>query len=143
MASDEYESLRKAVRQELLRAISSTAVGRQTTYIFTGSHMADSPVGPLVARDYENEAKCSGVPFVSIILRCEEAEHLRRATSPSRYGGNGAPGKLTNVETLRRIRAMEIFKFHCEHELAELDVTELTAPEAARKVKEFVDSTLP
>jgi hypothetical protein len=117
-------------------------VGRKTTYIFTGSHMRDSPVGPLVARDHENRAKANHVPFISIILTCEEGEHLRRATSPSRLGGNGMPGKLTDVEVLKSIRAMEVFRFHCEHELAELDVTELSASKAAMKVKQFVDSAL-
>jgi len=104
--------------------------------------MKDSRVGPLVARDYEAQAKASGVPFVSIVLSCDEGEHLRRATSPSRFGGSGVPGKLTDVEVLKRIRSKEVFRFHCEYELADLDVTELTAAQAAKKVKQYVDSVI-
>ncbi|KAF8580275.1 hypothetical protein K439DRAFT_1637155 [Ramaria rubella] len=139
--SEEYESLRRQVRQELFTAMSRSEVARQTTYVFTGSHLKHNPTaGPLVARDYERHANSAKIPFISVILVCEEEEHFRRAMSLSRQGGDGVPGKLTNIDTLKAIREMEIFKFHCRHEMEALDVTELTAVEAAKRIKDFVDT---
>ncbi|KAF8528476.1 hypothetical protein BU17DRAFT_38041 [Hysterangium stoloniferum] len=139
-ASDEYESLRMAVRQEVLTMISSTEIGRQTTYIFTGAHVVSNPVGPMTATQHKSLADLENVPFISIVIMCQNyEEHMARATSLPRQPSSNSQGKLTDVGTLRDIRQLELFKFNCDNEL-EVDVSELTEIEAANMIKQYIDS---
>lgn len=133
-ASPEYEDLRKAVRREVLNAIST--VGRNTTYIFTGSHGTHTPIGPAIARQHLDQAVSQKIPFISVILACEEEENLRRVTSSTRVS------KLRDIEALKTIRNNTLFAFQCEHEMNVLDVTNLLPAEAAAKIDEFARDSL-
>ncbi|GJJ12645.1 hypothetical protein Clacol_006889 [Clathrus columnatus] len=135
--SQEYEDLRKAVRNEVLSAISTSEKGRETTYIFTGSHGADTSVGPMIARQHSDHAKAQNIPFISVIMTCEEEEHLRRVTSADRKF------KLNDIDSLKKtVSSGELFAFQCEYEINPLDVTNLSPLEGAKVIYDFIQECM-
>ena len=133
--SGEYQSLRKRLRLTVLSAIAESSELKSTTLIFT-DQQSSSAVGSDVAQDYYNAAKTRGCPFYSIRLLCSEQENLRRAVNEERKIGGTT--KLMDIDIIKRMRNEEdIYSFGGDYELS-LDVTSLSAEEAAREILEFV-----
>ncbi|KIJ43276.1 hypothetical protein M422DRAFT_229085 [Sphaerobolus stellatus SS14] len=127
--SSEYETLRAAVRTQVLSAITSSESHFITTYIFTGSHAS--------ARQHSKHALSHGVPFISVILHCEEEEHMRRATQEERQGK-----KLTDMGKLKEFRAGERSRFEDMVGVKEIevDVTSLQPNEAAKLISRMINT---
>lgn len=104
----------------------------ETTWIFTDSSSEESGT----SMEYQAAASARGSRFISIILTCQVDENLNRITGPGRGGELNT--KLTDIDILCQIRETEgIFRFRDEEE-KELDVTNLTASEAARRIFDHV-----
>ncbi|MEM7491133.1 MAG: hypothetical protein AAF390_18620, partial [Pseudomonadota bacterium] len=69
-----------------------------------------------------------GAPFLPVLLDLDAGENARRLTAPERFGA----GKLTDTATLAKIRAEE--RLLRLPEAAVIDVTDLTAADAARQI---------
>ncbi|KIJ56212.1 hypothetical protein M422DRAFT_239419 [Sphaerobolus stellatus SS14] len=140
--SPEYEALRTTVRTQILTSMTSSASRFTTTYLFTGSHMTAefNPIGGSVALQHSTHAVDEGVPFISVILRCDEEEHLKRATMEERQGK-----KLTDLTKIKAIRGMDVFRFWDVDGVKEieLDVTKLQPAESAKIILQLVDDKLP
>lgn len=125
-------------RREVLEAISTSETGRNTTYIFTGSHGYRLAISPMIPRQHMDQAVAHNIPFISVILTCEEEEHMRRATSADRTGNYRHQSKLTDIQVLKGFRnGGELFTFQCEYEM-KADITNLSAIEAAQEIYKFV-----
>jgi hypothetical protein len=104
----------------------------ETTWIFTDSSSEESAT----SLEYQAAAPVRGSRFISVILTCQVDENLNRITGPGRGGELNT--KLTDIEILCQIRETEsIFRFRNKEEI-ELDVTNLTASEAARWIFDHV-----
>ncbi|KAI0388383.1 hypothetical protein F5Y17DRAFT_222191 [Xylariaceae sp. FL0594] len=136
--AEEYQPLRQALRREVLKSIAAAKSTRDVTWIFT-DQQSSSESGSSSARDYQNAAAMrDGSPFVSVILLCELDENLKRAAAGKDRGNGSNNTKLTDLDMLRDIREREdIFHFEDDYEL-ELDVTHLSASEAASKIYEHI-----
>ncbi|KAF4332064.1 heterokaryon incompatibility (het-6OR allele) [Fusarium beomiforme] len=81
--------------------------------------------------------RCRGVPFISIVLEREMEENIRRAVNVVR--GQTVSAKLTDEKILREVLQNEnIYRFEKENELV-LDVTNLSAKEAALRIKKHAN----
>ncbi|KAH7139960.1 hypothetical protein B0J13DRAFT_624768 [Dactylonectria estremocensis] len=133
--AEEYQTLRRALRKELLASLATSESTRDTAWTFP-DQQSSSELGSSTAREYQTAAALRGPPFISIILSCELNENLKRAGSEDR--GKGSNTKLTKLAILRSIRQQEdIFRFGNKAEM-ELDVTTLAPGEACWKVYEHI-----
>lgn len=132
--SPHYQDMRTSFRRHILNTIATSEATQQFTWIFTDSR-SSSPIGITGAQDYKNAADLRGVPFIPIVLHCQIQENMRRILSEGRGTGNT---KLTDLAVLKTIRLEEdIYTFGGPYEL-ELDVTDITASEAAKKIYEHL-----
>jgi hypothetical protein len=119
--------------------MSTSTSTKDVTWIFTDSQSSDA-VGALSSQDYYQAVAERGSAFFSIVLECDFAENLRRIQVAER--GRLAKTKLTSVSILQGIRdAEDLYLFKDENELI-LDVTHLSAVQAARVIVEHVDAKL-
>ncbi|KAK1252713.1 hypothetical protein MKX08_003900 [Trichoderma sp. CBMAI-0020] len=132
--SPHYHDIRTSFRRHILNTIATSEATARTTWIFTDSRSSD-PIGSTGAQDYENAANLRGALLIPIILHCEMAENLTRVMSEERGTGNT---KLRDAATLENIRLKEdIYTFGGPYEL-KLDITNITASEAAEKIYEHL-----
>lgn len=135
-SAPEYQAVRANVRRVLLDAIATTESISDVTWIFTDSR--SSTEGSEAVQDYRAAADRRGVPFISVVLSCGLDENLARAVCEDRKTST----KLTDVSVVEKIRREEdIYRFGGETEL-ELDITELTAVEAAETIARHVKRVL-
>ncbi|KAL7953302.1 hypothetical protein V8C34DRAFT_318285 [Trichoderma compactum] len=111
--SPHYHDIRTSFRRHILSTIATTG-----------------------AEDYRDAANKRGVPFTSIILRCQLEENVIRVLGEGR--GAGFNTKLTDPEALKRIRQEEdIYTFGGPYEL-EIDITNITPIGAAQQIYEHL-----
>ncbi|KAL2756389.1 hypothetical protein ACRALDRAFT_1070554 [Sodiomyces alcalophilus JCM 7366] len=135
-SAEEYQPLRQVLRREILKSIATAKSTRDVAWIFT-DQQSSGKLARACARDYQEAAALHGSPFISVVLHCSLEENLRRASGGDR--GNGSNAKLTDLDTLRSIREREdIFHFGGDCELV-LDVTHLSASEAANKIIAYIN----
>ncbi|KAH7166796.1 hypothetical protein DER46DRAFT_659426 [Fusarium sp. MPI-SDFR-AT-0072] len=135
-SSPGYHEMRTGLRRYVLNEIATSEYNKGKTWIFTDAREA-STAGETGAKGYEAAARKRGVSFLSIVLECEIEENIRRAINPARSRNVGA--KLTDETILRPVLEKEtIYRFGNENELV-LDVTKLSAEEAALRIEEHVD----
>lgn len=133
--SPHYHDIRTSFRRHILSTIATSEATQQFTWIFTDSR-SSSLIGSTGAEDYRDAANRRGVPFISIILRCQLEENVARVLGEGR--GAGFNTKLTDPEALKRIRQEEdIYTFGGPYEL-ELDITNITPTGAAQKIYEHL-----
>lgn len=91
--------------------------------------------------EYEALAASRGCTLVPVHATCGTAENLRRLTSSER----GMHGKLTDAELVVQIRESEvIYQWPAENPFhLELDLTELDAEAAARKIYQHILDVCP
>lgn len=129
-----YQDLRHAVRSAVLSALIHEPATYDTAYVFTDFQSSDS-LGTSVCAEFAAAALARGSAFVPIVLSCSEEANLERLVSAERT----LHRKLTDVELVRRFRRnVQIHRFEgCPHML-EMDVTDMSPAEAARRVLEHV-----
>ncbi|KAH8883527.1 hypothetical protein GQ53DRAFT_429979 [Thozetella sp. PMI_491] len=133
--SPDYVSIRTGLRRHILDIISTAEETKHTTWIFTDCRTADS-VGAEAAGDYKTASHQRGVPFISVVLICDVEENAQRMAG--RVRGVETSTKLADLDVLRTIRKeMQLYTFGEPDEL-QLDVTQLTAAEAARHILEHI-----
>lgn len=128
-----YQELRKSLRQTIFQSIAKEPATYSTVYIFTDFQSGDS-VGSAVCQEFRDVANARGAALIPVILSCEESENVRRLGA----GDRPALQKLTDTELLlhfrRRQDAPSVHLFEKEHARLELDVTHLSAQEAADQI---------
>src|SRR6266480_6270554 len=106
--------LYRVQRKEKLRSIATSVSTKETTWIFT-DQQSSSVNGSLAAQDYKDAAALRESLFISVILRCDLDENIRRMGSAGRGGQINT--KLTDVGILQRIRATEdLYSFGGDYE---------------------------
>ncbi|KAK1674552.1 hypothetical protein BDP55DRAFT_729575 [Colletotrichum godetiae] len=139
--AESYNDLRTSFRKHALDSIATHPALAGKTFIFTDARES-SPLGSGAARDHKAAAERRGVPFISVVLRCELNENVKRLAGRRYVGGDGATSntKLTDGKILRKVRDMEtIFEFGDENEMC-LDVTTLGSEDAARLILQHVNA---
>lgn len=128
-----YQALRKALRDAVFSTLSREPATFATVYLFTDWQSGDA-AGSAVCREYQAMARERGSGFVPVLVSCGEAENITRLGSGEREGW----GKITDKELLVRFRgrvdAPPVYLFEGVEERLEVDVTGLSAGEAARVV---------
>ncbi|KAI4236200.1 MAG: hypothetical protein LQ352_008029 [Teloschistes flavicans] len=133
----EYQGLRKYVRKGILDSIATSTSLKDVTWIFTDSQSSDA-VGAAAVGDYIEAAKTRGSPIISIILDCTAEVNCYRMNAETR-----GKTKLRDSELLIDIReAEDLYLFGGDRELR-LNVTDLTAYAAARKILDFMKKVVP
>lgn len=89
-----------------------------------------------VAAEYRDAAAAVGRPFVPVYLRLSREENVRRIASSSRVASG--TGKLVDASVLLSIRDnCDLFEFSGVEGL-HLDVTQIDAEEAARRIYRYI-----
>jgi hypothetical protein len=135
-----YQSLRKAIRAALFSALETESATYGSIYIFTDFQSSD-PIGSGVCAEYATSAAKRDCAFISIVLKCGEAENLRRVASSDRR----MTRKLTDVELVRMFRkdGAPIHMFAGDLPSLEMDVTNLSAEDVARLIVEHAVTVCP
>lgn len=129
----EYQDLRKTIRQGVLDKIATTKSTKDVTFIFT-DQQSSNELGAMVAKEYQDAAFKRGCRFITVVLKCDLKENVRRMEGESRVGATKT--KLKDAHVLKKIRdAEDICSFGGPNEL-KLDVTDLTPEKAAQKINE-------
>ena len=125
-------------RKEKLCSIATSVSTKETTWIFT-DQQSSSVNGSLAAQDYKDAAALRESLFISVILRCDLDENIRRMGSSGRGGHINT--KLTDAGILQIIRATEdLYSFGGDCEF-ELDISKLSASQAASRIYEQISMT--
>ncbi|KAI1320661.1 hypothetical protein F5Y16DRAFT_417381 [Xylariaceae sp. FL0255] len=132
-----YRHLRKSIRSAVFTTLISNEATHDIVYIFTDFQSSDL-MGSATCAEYLEMSEARGCALISVILSCEEEVNAVRLRSAERL----AHGKIVDEELLRGFRAdLTVHRFDFASgngtEL-ELDVTHLTAEEAAQAVYEHV-----
>ncbi|MBE3046999.1 hypothetical protein IMZ48_31630 [Candidatus Bathyarchaeota archaeon] len=117
-------------RTDVLGAMSDAISSSNETWILTDFQLNDD-AGIAVVGEYRRVAK--RLPFISVVLRCERGEHLRRAAET---------GKLDEVKGLLEVEYGEDIYYFRDGNRRELDVTHLVPGEAARRIHAFVNGVI-
>jgi broad-specificity NMP kinase len=132
-ASPEYQSTHSAFRRSILNLISESDVAQRATWIFSDWHEG--------GHDYQTAAAERGAPFISVILLCDEEEHLKRVVGAERglaYNNT----KLNDADALRNIREQHVLhRFGGPTEL-ELNTTNISPTEAAQKIVDHIGNVV-
>ncbi|EEU37214.1 uncharacterized protein NECHADRAFT_78449 [Fusarium vanettenii 77-13-4] len=129
----EHELLYTTWRGALWSRIASSTT-HDTIWIFTDYQPLSG-----TSRGYLNIAASRRSPFISIILDCAINESLKRAASGDTDDYNTEPKDL---KALGGLREEDIFRFGGELEM-ELDETDLSPTEAARRICDHVYRVVP
>jgi hypothetical protein len=135
-----YQTIRRAIRAAVFSALEQESATYGATYIFTDFQSSDA-VGSSVCAEYAATATKRGCILISVVLKCEEEENLRRVASSDR----GITKKLTDVELVRtfRRRGAPVHRFLEGPVSWELDVTNLSAEDVARLIVAHVVEVCP
>jgi len=134
-----YQNLRRDIRSAVFQSLIHEPATYETAYTFTDFQSTDA-VGSGVCKEVEVAANERGGAFVPILLKCEERVNLERLVSKDR----AKHGKLTDVALVRTFREkVEIYTFEKAENALELDVTDMTAEEAARRVLKHLVAIYP
>ncbi|KAI9833219.1 MAG: hypothetical protein M1826_000132 [Phylliscum demangeonii] len=129
-----YQPLRRALRAAIFTSLVHEDVTHESVYIFTDFQSSDA-LGSAVCAEYAAAALARGSLFVPVVLTCQEATHLERVVAPDRADHH----KLTDVDLVRRLRRESVVHRFVGHPAAlEMDVTELTAQDAARRIRDHL-----
>ncbi|KAK1727980.1 uncharacterized protein BDZ83DRAFT_717369 [Colletotrichum acutatum] len=136
-----YNDLRTTFRRHALDTIATHPALADKTFIFTDARES-GPLGSEAAQDYKAAAEKRDVLFISVVLHCDVDENVRRLGGRRFAGADEAAGntKLTDGETLKKIREKEaIFQFGDENEMC-LDVTSLEPDHSALLILQHLDA---
>lgn len=129
-----YQTLRRAIRSAIFSSLINEHATYTSAYIFTDFQSIDD-VGSAVCAEFKTMAEARGGQFIPVVLACDEEENLRRLVEEDRK----IHLKLVDSELVRKFRSgTEVHRF-VEHENAlELDVSHMTAADAAQSILQHV-----
>lgn len=130
-----YQDLRRALRAAVFTALAQNAAAHKTAYIFTDFQSGDA-VGSATCAEYLAAAHARGCELVSVVVTCGEAANRARLLSAER----AAQGKIVDSKLLAMFRhGVGPYRFEGPTTTSwTLDVTELSATQAARCILEHV-----
>ena len=136
-----YQTLRKAIRDAVFTTLVQESSTYEAIYIFTDWQSGDA-TGSSVCEEFCTMAKARGSILIPIIIKCNEEENVRRLAGMERL----KHGKITDVDLLLQFRKQvdppPVFRFDGHEHRIEVDVTDMSAEEAAdvlfRHVAKFV-----
>jgi hypothetical protein len=139
-----YPSLRRALREDILASIATAPETFGDVYIFT-EFQSNNELGSTVLAEYADAARRCGRTFIQVNLECGVEENVRRMLSEERM--NGSPGKLMDIETLRKWRERAKLG-RCDSKEGDvqfnsLEVGWMDAQQAAFKVLELLGESCP
>ena len=135
-SSPQYSLLRREIRRVVLDHIitSNEAV---TTYIFT-SNFSTSSLGTEAAIHFQESAANAKARFVPINIICSREEIMRRVATPARH--NYSRKKLTDPDAAAGLSDRKVmFGFDTAEDKLSLDVSSLTASEAAARIFRHIE----
>lgn len=132
--SPEYLPIRTNLRRHVLDIIATAESTKGMTWIFTDCRLSDS-IGSEAAQDYKAAAERRRVVFIPVVLNCDLKENLKRAVTETR----STRTKLMDPVLVESIR-QNVFLYHfgMKEEL-EIDITELSALQAAQRISQHLD----
>lgn len=136
-----YQTLRKAIRDAVFTSLVKESSTYAAIYIFTDWQSGDA-TGSSVCEEFRTMAQTRGSVLIPIIIKCDEEENVRRLAGLER----SKYGKITDVDLLLQFRKQvdppPVFRFDGHEHRIEVDVTDMSAEEAAdvmfRHVVQFV-----
>jgi hypothetical protein len=134
-----YQDLRQQIRSAIFNSLIHAPATHSAAYIFT-DFQSSNELGAAVCKEYVDCAEKRGSDFIPIALFCDEETNLKRLVGDERAGH----GKLIDVELVKRFRTnSQLYEFDNHPALLKLDVTELSADEAARRIFDHLLKTSP
>lgn len=136
-----YQDLRRAIRAAVFTSLADSPSTHDHVYIFTDFQSSD-PVGSATCAEFLDAARARGGALVPVLLECDEAVNLERLGTKERE----VHGKIVNPELLRYFRrGVTIHRFADAQTTTtlELDVSALTAEQAAQKIFDHVVQICP
>lgn len=134
----EYDRIRSSFRRYILDVIATSESTGNFNWIFTDARCTSS-IGSEAAQDYQLAAERRGVPFIPVALSCSLEENLQRTMTRAASINNNTT-KLTDPALVQKVRQEEVmYQFGGREEL-QLDITNLTASEAAQKISQHLKS---
>lgn len=122
-----YQHLRKSIRSAIFTALANEPATYETAYIFT-DFQTTNEIGSGVCAEFSCTAEARGCLLIPIVLTCLEEVNLERLVTLDR----SAHQKLMDVELLQTFRrGAPLFRFEHLSSFLELDVTSISAEEAA------------
>lgn len=100
------------------------------SFVFTNVLVESDPRSPLVVERLSRLATARSSPYVPVMLRCEPGELIRRASSPERAKRH----KWTDAAAVAEFAERETLLEPREHSLVHVDVTSMTAEDAATQI---------
>lgn len=137
-----YQTLRKALRDAVFSSLANETSTYSAIYILTDWQSGDD-IGSRVCEDVKDMAQARGSELIPVIVSCNEEENVRRLASADRLKFS----KITDVSLLLQFRGQSepppVFKFEGHENRLEVNVTDLSAEEAAAIIFEHVEKYLP
>ncbi|KGO64099.1 hypothetical protein PITC_087670 [Penicillium italicum] len=134
-----YQALRRGIRDSIFSALTNEPATFDTTYIFTDFQSGDK-LGAAVCAEYLATAEARHAALVPILLFCDEKTNMQRLVSSDRE----LHAKLTDVELVTQFRRGEdVHRFTDHPNYLELDVSDFTPEEAAKRICEHLRSVCP
>ncbi|KAK1633998.1 hypothetical protein BDP81DRAFT_325366 [Colletotrichum phormii] len=135
-----YQDLRRAIRKAIFTLLAESPVSRNFAYVFTDFQSNDD-VGSAVCAEYSETACDRGAALVSVVVTCDEATNIARIQSADRK----AHRKIVDPGLLRMFRnGVRIHRFDEPGTMSiEVDVTESTPTEAARRMLKYIMGVCP
>ncbi|KAM6480854.1 hypothetical protein HDV62DRAFT_365804 [Trichoderma sp. SZMC 28011] len=128
-----YQHLRQQIRLAIFHSLIHAPATHSAAYIFT-DFQTSNELGAAVCQEYVECAKTRGCDFIPIMLSCDEETNLTRLVEDGRAGH----GKLVDVDLVKRFRASQLYEFDDHPALLRLDVSELSADDAARRITDHL-----
>ncbi|KAF3073165.1 hypothetical protein CFAM422_005126 [Trichoderma lentiforme] len=135
-----YQNLRHAIRAAIFASLIGSTATHNIAYLFTDFQSSDE-IGSAVCAEYLAAAQNRGCELISVVLSCDVDTNVERLTTDERR----AHGKIVNAELLKKFRkGVEIHRFEdLGVKRFELDVSTLSAEEAAKHILEHVVKSCP
>jgi hypothetical protein len=132
-----YQRLRKAIRDAVFTTLTNEKETHGTTYVFTDWQSGDD-IGTQVCEDFSAMSRSRGCEFIPIIITCDKEENARRITNDGRTRWS----KVTDSDQLLQWRQQmdppPVYEFHGHEKRLEIDVTKLSAKQAAETILRHV-----
>lgn len=128
-----YQELRRQIRLAIFNSLIYEPATHSTAYIFT-DFQTSNELGEIVCQEYIDCAKRRRCNFIPIMLLCDEETNLGRLVED----GRANHGKLIDVELVKKFRKADLYEFDNHPALLRLDVSVLSADEAARRIMDHV-----
>jgi hypothetical protein len=137
-----YQRLRKTLRDAVFSTLKSETATFTTAYLFTDWQSGDD-IGMEVCKDFQSAAHERGCHFIPIVITCEQTENIARLRNSDREFWH----KVTDAELLVQFREQShpppVYQFEHVETRLELDVTNLSAQQAAECIVRHVLTYLP